>query len=128
MTPLSIGAPTMPMSLSMSMDAFVAALGKGAAARPSLPSTLRTGAIFGAVEAVAPLIGWATGMAAARHVAAVDHWIAFGLPALVGARMALQAWTREEDAPSRGASLRAAPATAVGTSVDAMAAGVSPAF
>ncbi|MGG7568208.1 manganese efflux pump MntP family protein [Rhodovulum sp. DZ06] len=124
MTPLSIGA----LALSMSMDAFVAALGKGAAARPSLPAALRTGAIFGAVEAVTPLVGWAAGVVAARHVAAVDHWIAFGLLTLVGVRMVLQAWTREDGETPRETSVRAVLATAIGTSVDAMAVGVSLAF
>ena len=121
MSPLSIGV----LAVSMSIDAFVAAVGRGTAApRPTLATTLRTGLIFGSVEALTPLIGWAAGMAASSHVAAVDHWIAFVLLAGVGVHMALQAWTRAEDRP-RATTLWSTALTALGTSIDAMAVGVS---
>lgn len=124
MSPISIGV----LAVSMSIDAFIASLGKGTSARrPSLAATLRTGAIFGVVEAITPLVGWAAGVAASRHVESVDHWIAFALLAGVGFHMALQAWTREEEEPRSG-SLWATVVTAIGTSIDAMAVGVSLAF
>lgn len=124
MSPISIGV----LAVSMSIDAFIASMGKGTTeARPSLAMTLRTGAIFGVVEAITPLIGWLAGVAASQYVAQVDHWIAFALLAGVGIHMALQAWTREEDEP-RASSLWATVVTAIGTSIDAMAVGVSLAF
>lgn len=124
MSPVSIGV----LAVSMSVDAFIAALGKGAAGpRPGLARALRTGAIFGAIEALTPLIGWAAGLAASRHVAAVDHWIAFVLLVGVGLRMILQAWTRSGEEP-RPDGLWPTVLTALGTSVDAMAVGVSLAF
>ncbi|WP_353476218.1 manganese efflux pump MntP family protein (plasmid) [Salipiger sp. H15] len=124
MSPFSIGV----LAVSMSVDAFIASMGKGTAGpRPSLAMTLRTGAIFGVVEAITPLVGWLAGVAASQAVAEVDHWIAFALLAGVGIHMALQAWTRAEDAP-RAASLWATVVTAIGTSIDAMAVGVSLAF
>ncbi|MCW2308114.1 manganese efflux pump MntP [Rhodobium gokarnense] len=124
MSPLAIGV----LAVSMSIDAFIASLGKGAASdRPSFGLAIRTGAIFGIVEAITPLIGWAAGVAAASHVEKVDHWIAFGLLAAVGLRMVYQAWTRKEDErPPQ--DLWMTIATAVGTSIDAMAVGVSLAF
>lgn len=124
MSPISIGV----LAVSMSIDAFIASMGKGTTeARPSLAMTLRTGAIFGVVEAITPLIGWLAGVAASQYVAQVDHWIAFTLLAGVGIHMALQAWTRDEDEP-RASSLWATVVTAIGTSIDAMAVGVSLAF
>ncbi|WP_312204849.1 manganese efflux pump MntP family protein, partial [Brevundimonas sp.] len=88
--------------------------------------------VFGVIEAITPLIGFALGVAAAGFVAAIDHWIAFGLLGAVGAKMIWEALKREEEAveaenasgkaASRG--LLALVATAVGTSIDAGAVGV----
>ncbi len=128
MSPFAIAV----LSLSMSADAFAAAIGRGAQHRPTLPQALRSGLVFGVVEAITPLIGFALGVAAAGFVEAVDHWIAFGLLGAVGARMIWEALKRDEDATeatapvgkavSRG--LLALIATAVGTSIDAGAVGV----
>ena len=125
MSPVSIGV----LAVSMSVDAFIAALGKGAATRrPTLGHALRTGAIFGAVEALTPLIGWALGLAASRYVQTVDHWIAFLLLGAVGVHMLLQARKGATEEAASGATLWATVLTAVGTSIDAMAVGVSLAF
>jgi len=128
MTPIAIAV----LSLSMSADAFAAAIGRGAQHRPTLPQALRSGLVFGVIEAVTPLIGFALGIAAAGFVAAVDHWIAFGLLGAVGGKMIWEALKPEEateanetatgKAASRG--LLALIATAVGTSIDAGAVGV----
>ncbi|SLN70645.1 putative manganese efflux pump MntP [Aquimixticola soesokkakensis] len=123
MSPISIGV----LAISMSVDAFIASVGKGASGpRPSFGHTLRTGMIFGFIEALTPLIGWGVGMAASQYVAAVDHWIAFILLSGVGLHMALHAGASDEEAAST--SMWKTIVTAVGTSIDAMAVGVSLAF
>lgn len=125
MSPISIGV----LAISMSIDAFIASVGKGAAARrPSFGHAIRMGAIFGVVEAITPLIGWAAGVAASQYVAKVDHWIAFTLLAVVGIHMVIQAWTRKDEEEAAPSSLWATIVTAIGTSLDAMAVGVSLAF
>lgn len=126
MSPLAIAV----LSVSMSADAFAAAIGRGAQHRPTVPQALRSGLVFGVIEAITPLIGFALGLAAAGFVQAIDHWIAFSLLGAVGAKMIWEALKREEDetpeaggkAASRG--LLALVATAVGTSIDAGAVGV----
>ncbi len=117
------------LSVSMSADAFAAAIGRGARHRPTPVQALRSGLVFGVIEAITPLIGFALGAAAAGFVEAVDHWIAFGLLGAVGARMVWGALKRGDDdeasedrAASRG--VLALIATAVGTSIDAGAVGV----
>lgn len=122
MTPLTIGV----LAISMSVDAFIASLGRGATEqRPGFLNAIRTGAIFGAVEMVTPLIGWGLGMAASAWVEAIDHWIAFALLGAVGAHMLLQAMSRKPEDGPRQTGLRATVLTAIGTSIDAMAVGVS---
>ncbi len=123
MSPIAIAV----LSISMSADAFAAAIGRGAQHRPTVPQALRSGLVFGVVEAVTPLIGFALGVAAADFVEAVDHWIAFGLLGAVGLKMIWEALKRDEaEADARPASrgLLALVATAVGTSIDAGAVGV----
>lgn len=126
MSPIAI----LILSLSMSADAFAAAIGRGAQERPSWLSAIKSGLVFGVIEAITPLIGFALGVAAAGFVAAIDHWIAFGLLGAVGAKMIWEALKCEEDEdaeepPKKGrAGMIALVATAVGTSIDAGAVGV----
>ncbi|MBN9469816.1 MAG: manganese efflux pump [Bosea sp.] len=127
MSPVSIAV----LAVGMSVDALLASIGRGAAAqRPRFAEALRTGAIFGMVEAITPLLGWGAGLAASRYIAAIDHWIAFVLLGIVGGRMILHSLlpATERAAVARGNSLWTVMATAIGTSIDAMAVGVSLAF
>jgi len=127
MSPVSIAV----LAVGMSVDALLASIGRGASAqRPRFVEALRTGLVFGVVEAITPLIGWAAGIAASQYVAQVDHWIAFGLLGLVGGRMVLHSLkpAEEREAAAQGRSWWLLLATAIGTSLDAMAVGVSLAF
>ena len=121
-------ASTALLALAMSTDAFAAAIGKGAALhKPKLSEALRTGLIFGLIEAITPLIGWGIGSIASKYVAAWDHWIAFTLLALLGLHMiyeGLQAPDPSEDKPGQHSFIILA-ITAFATSIDAMAVGVS---
>ena len=122
---------TLVLAFGMSVDAFAAAIGKGASLhRPRLGEALRTGLIFGVVETLTPVLGWGLGLAAASYVDAVDHWLAFVILGVVGGRMvlgALRAPRPVEERPQRH-SLWLLLATAVGTSIDAAAVGVTLAF
>ena len=119
------------LALAMSTDAFAAAVGKGTALRhPRWPEAVRTGLIFGVIEALTPLVGWALGHAAVDYVRAWDHWIAFGLLGALGLRMIVAAFTRGDtvdEKPSRHGFWNLA-LTGFATSIDAMAVGVGLAF
>lgn len=91
--------PVILLALSMSSDAFAAALGKGAVLdRPNWREALRTGLIFGTIEAITPVIGWALGRAASSYIAAFDHWIAFGLLVAIGGKMIWDSFQRDANA------------------------------
>lgn len=122
---------TMILALAMSTDAFAAAVGKGTALRePRISEALRTGLIFGVIEAVTPLVGWGLGSVAAGFVADWDHWIAFGLLLVLGALMVRNGFKvdHEDTAPVIRHSFWLLAATGFATSIDAMAVGVSLAF
>jgi putative Mn2+ efflux pump MntP len=88
---------TVALALSMSADAFAAALGKGAALdNPRLGEALRAGFIFRTVEAITPVIGWAAGVTASRYISAFDYWIAFSVLAVIGGKMICESVHRAE--------------------------------
>lgn len=124
--------PMLALALAMSTDAFAAAVGKGAALRrPRWSEALRTGVIFGVIESLTPVVGWALGSMAAKYVTAWDHWIAFTLLGGLGARM-IWAGSRDkveaaEERPERH-SFWVLALTGFATSIDAMAVGVGLAF
>lgn len=124
-------ASTAFLAFAMSTDAFAAAIGKGASLqKPKLSEALRTGLIFGAIEAITPLIGWAIGHAATAYVAAWDHWIAFTLLGMLGLRMIYEGLKPEQHElvkPTQNSFMILA-ITAFATSIDAMAVGVGLAF
>ncbi|MFT4190291.1 MAG: manganese efflux pump MntP family protein [Comamonas sp.] len=119
------------LALAMSTDAFAASVVRGAQlARPRWREALRTGAIFGVIEALTPLLGWLLGMGAAAYIQTWDHWVAFGVLVGLGLKM-LYAGLRGAEAPeARPArhSFWLLAATGLATSIDAMAVGVSLAF
>lgn len=117
------------IALAMSTDAFAAAIGKGAALhRPRWSEALRAGAIFGVIEALTPLLGWALGYGAANLVKEWDHWVAFVLLVGLGLRMMVAAFRNDGtdvvDKPSRHSFWLLA-VTGFATSIDAMVVGAS---
>src|ERR1700743_845960 len=88
---------TLFLAFAMSTDAFAAAIGKGATLhRPHWREAIRTGVIFGVIEELTPLSGWFLGRAAAQYVSAWDHWIAFTLLFVLGARMVFNSFAVKE--------------------------------
>lgn len=127
MSPFSIAA----LAFSMSADACAAAMARGVATRPSWPAAIKGGLVFGLIETITPLLGWALGLAASRYIAAIDHWVAFVLLAGVGGKMAYEAARRlgndvaDEEEEPRGGTRLGLVLTAFATSIDAAAVGVT---
>lgn len=118
------------LAFSLSVDAFAAALAKGAAQRQHRwLDALKIGAVFGACEAITPAIGWFLGAALSRYIDAYDHWIAFGLLSAVGLHLVKESLTpldeTTEEQPRNGLSPARLLLTGLATSIDATAVGVS---
>jgi putative Mn2+ efflux pump MntP len=124
-TPFSIAI----LSFSMTADSFAAALARGAIERPSLFRSFGVAIVFAVVQAIMPVLGWGAGYAAGRYIESTDHWIAFLLLAGVGVHMLMESMQHPDSCETpRTFSAWAVFATAVGTSIDAAAVGVSLAF
>ena len=110
---------TVLLAFGMSMDAFAASIGKGATLhKPKFSEALRTGLIFGAVEASRFVLEW-------------NHWIAFVLLIFLGGRMIIEGFRGaddEDEEPRRRHGFWLLVTTAIATSLDAMAVGVGLAF
>lgn len=114
------------LAFSMSADAFAASVGKGAALKkPRIIQSLRIGAIFGGIEAITPVIGWAIGLAASSFIQAIDHWVAFTILAIVGGKMIYEGIYGQHEEKKESHKLSIIVLTAIGTSIDALAVGVS---
>jgi putative Mn2+ efflux pump MntP len=122
----------MPVSLillafGLAADAFAVSITQGAAAKAHPWRTAITVSLaFGVAQAVAPLLGWSLGVAFAGLIEAWDHWIAFGLLALIGAKMIWEGnKPKTDDAEEKPASGWSLFMLAIATAIDAAAAGIT---
>ena len=80
---------------------------------------------FGLFQFLMPVLGWILGRTIVEHISSVDHWVAFGLLAIVGVRMIRSGIKPSEQTvndPSRGIILIT---LSIATSIDALAIGLS---
>jgi manganese efflux pump family protein len=119
--------PALLLAIALAMDAFAVALTQGARFRPGWDGALAIAATFGLFQAVMPLIGWGIGAVGLYYLAAVDHWIAFGLLTFLGARMlgGPNAIDVGEEEAAHALTGRALLLAGVATSIDALAAGIT---
>ena len=112
---------------SLALDAFAVALCVGAGAvSANRGAALRLGCACGSFQLAMPVIGWLLGAYAIGFIASFDHWVAFGLLALVGGNMIFASFSPDSKScdgdPTRG---RALLCLALATSIDALAVGTS---
>lgn len=113
-------------AVALSMDAFAVSVSKGlSVGRVRLKHGLITGAYFGGFQAMMPLLGFFLASSFADYIRRFDHWIAFGLLALIGANMLREALSGEDEEMNDSFSFKTMLPLAVATSIDALATGVS---
>lgn len=118
----SLGA----LSVGLAMDATTVAAARGLASRDgSAREGLSLAAAFGVAQALMPAIGWAAGHALGGWLEAWDHWVAFALLSLLGAKMLYEAAHAEKDEALPPLDPRLLVTLAVATSIDALAAGLT---
>ncbi len=116
------------VAAALAMDAFAVAIVAGLSLSPLTGRhVFRLSFHFGLFQALMPLFGWTAGRIVYRYIAQIDHWVAFGLLALVGGRMIAGAvrahdQTRPPNDPTSGWDLIF---LSIATSIDALAVGLS---
>lgn len=118
------------IGIGLSMDAFAVSIARGMTMKRHqvLRYALLLACFFGLFQALMPLLGWWAGSYFQEWIAAFDHWIAFGLLALIGGNMIWESLHGKEAKDERTLSLRTVLVLAIATSIDALAVGISFAF
>ena len=124
MTFLSIVA----IAVALAMDAFAVAVAIGVQlGKVCCRQVFRLAWHFGLFQAIMPIIGWCFGWSVSSYIEQYDHWVAFLLLCIVGAKMIKEAFFGDDSGigradPTKGMSLIF---LSVATSVDALAVGLS---
>ena len=123
------------LALAVSMDAFAVSVCKGMAAKKAtLRAELTCGGWFGSFQALMTLAGFLLANLFAQAIQAIDHWVAFGLLAIIGINMLKEAFEKEECSccsvdgcgeQNADLSVKTMFIMAVATSIDALAVGIS---
>lgn len=117
------------LAVGLSMDAFAVSMCKGLALkRVTMKEMAIAGLYFGGFQAAMPLLGYLLGTGFSEFITAVDHWIAFGLLAVIGANMIYEDIKGGEESVDPSMSFKTMTVLAVATSIDALAVGVTLAF
>ncbi len=115
------------IAVGLSMDAFAVSVCKGLSlSSMNWKYAFLAGGYFGGFQALMPLLGYLLGSQFQQAIEKVDHWIAFGLLALIGGNMIKEA--RKVCCPDPAFDVKSMLLLAVATSIDALAVGVTFAF
>ena len=122
------------IGVGLSMDAFAVSICQGISmTKIKWGHALTVGLYFGGFQALMPFTGWMLGSQFAGRIQQYDLWVAFVLLVLIGGNMIREALSGEEDeaedaAIGAGLDHKKLFLTAIATSIDALAVGVTFAF
>lgn len=112
------------LAVALSMDAFAVSIGLGS--KGSVRGLgLKAGIYFGVFQGLMPFVGYLGGRGVLSRVDAYTHWIAFGLLALIGAKMIYEGMQEGIEEDIKAITHKVMLILAIATSIDAMAAGFS---
>ena len=73
------------IAVSLALDAFAVSVSSGISIPGFGPrQAVKMGLWFGTFQFLMPLLGWLLGSSVSQYIEAVDHWVAFGLLAVIG--------------------------------------------
>ncbi len=112
------------LAVALSMDAFAVSIGLGSKGN-TRGLGLKAGIFFGAFQGLMPFIGYLGGKGILGWVDAYARWIAFGLLALIGAKMIYEGFQEGIEEDIAAITNKMMLILSIATSIDAMAAGFS---
>lgn len=119
------------LGIGLAMDCFAVSISKGLCVddlkvRPALKMSL----LFGLFQGVMPFIGFGLGQAFAKQIKSIDHWVAFVILLLIGAKMIYESYKESQQSAdiqicdTNLFKLSSLIMLAVATSIDALATGL----
>lgn len=119
----------MLIGMGLSFDTFAVAVSTGLVKNSiRFWQGIRIAIVLAFFQSLMPLLGWFGGTQVADYIANIDHWIAFGLLSLVGAKMIIDSYKVDEAEKSNPLLFRVSIIMGLATSIDALIVGVSLAF
>ena len=117
------------LSIGLGMDAFTVSVCKGISMKKmNWKKACIIGLYFGGFQAIMPVIGYFFGSSFESIITNIDHWIAFILLAIIGAKMIQEAFQKEEEEYNEDISVKTMIVLSIATSIDALAVGITFAF
>jgi putative Mn2+ efflux pump MntP len=112
------------LALAEATDAFAVSVAQGATARHSWRDAVRVAGAFGLAQGIMPIFGWATAVALGTWFERWDHWVAFVLLGVLGAKMIKEGLEYDVKSTPEPFTKKALFVAAIATSIDAAAAGI----
>ena len=117
------------LSIGLGMDAFAVSVCKGISMKKmNWKKACIIGLYFGGFQAIMTVIGYFFGSSFESIITNIDHWIAFILLAIIGAKMIQEASQKEEEEYNEDISVKTMIVLSIATSIDALAVGITFAF
>lgn len=116
------------IGIGLAMDAFAVSVSSGVSIKKMhLKHAMLMAAFFGGFQAIMPILGWSGGIFFRDHIQSVDHWIAFGLLTLIGAKMIYESTKLKDDDKKQSDphNIYILFTLAIATSIDALAVGIT---
>ena len=116
-------------SIGLASDAFAVSICKGLSFKKfGLNKAIMVGLYFGVFQSLMPFIGYLLGSTFKDLIISVDHWVAFSLLSLIGFSMLREGLSSNYDSVNDGFSFKEMIPLAIGTSIDALAVGITFSF
>jgi len=120
---------TIFIGIGLAMDAFAVSIANGIKTKKiKIKYPLKIAISFGFFQAFMPLIGWLIGTGFKSLISSVDHWVAFILLGIIGAKMIYESFKIEDEKQPSLLKNRVLLIQSVATSIDALIVGTSLAF
>lgn len=117
------------LGLGLSFDTFAVSVSTGLInSSIKFWQGIRIAIVLAFFQALMPLIGWFGGLQIAEYISSIDHWLAFGLLSIIGAKMIIDSFKDEEEKKTNPFLFKVAVLMGFATSIDALVVGVSLAF
>jgi manganese efflux pump family protein len=119
------------IALGLSFDSFAVSVSSGMSMcrkHMKLTDTLKISSSLAIFQALMPVIGWILGSTVKNYIMQADHWIALGLLSVLGTRMIMEGLKPPHEKIKNPTHWKVLIPLSIGTSIDALAVGISFAF
>lgn len=118
------------IAVGLSMDSFAVSIANGIALKNiTIKESIIIASSLAIFQAGMPLLGWLAGIGVEKYIKEIDHWTAFLLLSIIGAKMLYEAIVDDDkEEKIKELKLSSLIAQSIATSIDAFAVGISFAF